>query len=471
MSHFAQAPDPDALIDAPTREADRYPTLSEAGRRTLDFMREHPAAPIFRNHSGNRLTAQEVESLRAYTQEVLAATPGWPEGGQPPWLNDFVNHACRDVPAYRGYQPLRSDGGHGAGGQAFEALPTICRADLAADIARFVPDWVEVDRLINFRTTGTTGNPLLIASHPLVAGRYLAYHLRALRRFGVQPRHGSGQVGVVLLGYQRKCFTYTSVTPLMGESGLAKINLHPVDWHAPQDRCTYLEAMAPEIIAGDPISFAELLSLTVKLQPRALLSVSMMLLPGLRQALETRFACPVLDLYSLNEVGPVAVFDPAVNGHVLLQHRLLVEILDPSGHRVPPGERGEITLTGGFNFCLPLLRYRTGDYAALSCAGPTPVLLGLSGRPPVRFRTAQGQWVNNIDVTHALGALALPQFGLHQRADGSLTLRLSHSALALGPAALLALRPLLGDVLMDVQAIAMQDKIVQYTTDLVEAGA
>ena len=117
-------------VEAATTDADRYPTLSDAGRRMLDFMREHRAAPMFRNQSGNRLTAHEVESLRVYTQEVLAAEPGWPEGGQPSWLDDFVHRTCRDVPAYRAY---RTDGGRS---DCFENLPTVCRGDLAADIAR-----------------------------------------------------------------------------------------------------------------------------------------------------------------------------------------------------------------------------------------------------------------------------------------------------------------------------------------------
>ena len=45
-------------------DAERFPTLGEAGRRMLDFLRNHPAAPIFRNASGNRLLATEVEQLR-----------------------------------------------------------------------------------------------------------------------------------------------------------------------------------------------------------------------------------------------------------------------------------------------------------------------------------------------------------------------------------------------------------------------
>jgi phenylacetate-CoA ligase len=274
--------------------------------------------------------------------------------------------------------------------------------------------------LINYRTTGTTGHPLLIASHPLVAASYLSFHKRALRRFGVEPRHHRGQVGVVLLGFQKQCFTYVSVTPAMDDSGLAKLNLHPDDWRTPSDRGRYLEALNAEILTGDPLSFAELLRLNVALTPRALLSTSMTLLPALRALLEHRFQCPVLDLYSLNEAGPIAVFDPAVSGHVLLQHRLYVEILDPDDHPVAPGQRGEITLTGGFNFCLPLVRYRTGDFAELTNVGNEPVLRALEGRSPVTFRTQSGESINNIDVTHVLKDLPLAQFSLQQRADGSL---------------------------------------------------
>ncbi|MFL6656555.1 MAG: capsule biosynthesis protein CapK [Massilia sp.] len=443
-------------------ERDNFPTLSDAGRRTLQMMREHPSAPIFRNTSGNKLLAHEVEALRAFERSVMDADIGWTSGTVPDWVMPFVAKAYEDVPHYRA---------HGSPPRQFADLAPVTRANLAADIAQFVPDSVSTERMINFRTTGTTGQPLLIASHPMVAGSYLAFHKRALQRVGVTPGHGKGQVGVMLLGHQRRCFTYVSVTPTMDESGLAKINLHPNDWRDIEDRARYLDAMAPEILAGDPISFAELLALPVTLRPRALLSVSMMLLPGMRQRLEQRFACPVLDIYSLNEVGPVAVFDAQLGGHLLLQPQLFVEILDASGQSVPDGERGEITLTGGFNFCLPLLRYRTGDYGALRHTPHGPVIMDLSGRSPVRFLTAGGEWVNNVDVTHALHPLAIAHYSVHQAADGSLVLRLCAAAMALADDATRALAGLFGSQAVSVQALEADDKTLQYTSDLAGAQA
>jgi len=444
-------------------DADRYPTLTPAGRRLLDFMKEHPHAPIYRNESGNRLTAEEVGQVRQFEAEMAVTPIDWRPGSPPRWLEDFTRQVYAEVPHYQrlGSPPLQ-----------FTDIPTVSRADLSRNIAAFVPDPVPLDRLINFRTSGTSGHPLLLASHPVVAASYLAFHQRALKRFGIKLLAGTGEVGVVLLGHQTTCFTYVSVTPTMGEAGLAKINLHPADWRDPADRARYLDDLKAEVYAGDPISFAELLNLPVQWHPKALLSTSMALLPGLRQRLEDRFLCPVLDLYSMNEAGPIAVADPAAGGHVLLQPRMYVEILDDDDQPLPPGTRGEITLTGGFNFCLPLLRYRTGDHAALDFSGPEPMLTGLSGRPPVRYRTRSGEWINNIEITHALRPFAMPQWTVHQDMTGFVTL--THAGMdSMNPQLTEILQTLFGadQPLKIQQSQFLEGKVVQYTTDLTDDPA
>ncbi len=445
--------------DALHRE--RFPTLSAAGQRMLDFMRDHPHAPVYRNHSGNRLLAHEVALVRSFEGEVAGATVGWTPGTPPAWIDRFVAETFATVPHYRAraMMPAR-----------FDNIAPVARADLAADIAAFVPDHVETARLLQFQTTGTTGHPLVVPSHPLVAARYAAFHKRALRRAGVIPAHGAGQVGVVLLGFQESCFTYVSVSPTMGESGLAKINLHPNDWRHPDDRARYLDAMAPEIVAGDPISLREYATLPCTVAPGAILSVSMALHAGLRRLLEKRFGCPVLDIYSLGEVGPVAVHDETAGGHLLLQPRLYVELLGDDGRPVAPGERGEITVTGGFNFCLPLLRYRTGDHASLAYGPDGPVLQDLAGRRPVRY-FGRGQWWNNIDVTHALQSLPLSRFTLHQAGNGALTLGLAADSIHCAPAALAALAGLFGDADIAVARITLDDKVRQYTSGFGGAAA
>jgi len=433
-------------------DAERYPTLSEHGARMLEFLREHPSAPIYRNRSGNRLLPEEVARARDFERLVAAAPPTWMPGSRPPWLDEFVAHCLADVPFYRR-----------RGVANFAEMPTIHRAELSQDITAFVPDSAPIDRLINFRTTGTTGHPLLLASHPTVAASYLAFHRKALRRFGIELRHGRGQVGIVLVGFQRKCFTYISVNPTLDESGLAKINLHPDDWRDPGDRARYLDALDAEVLTGDPLSFAELLRLPLRTRPRAMLSTSMTLLPGFAQELEARFGCPVLDIYSMNEAGPVAV--GVERGHALLQHRMFVEILAPDGRDCAAGERGEVTLTGGFNAWLPLLRYRTGDYASLEWRDGEWLLKGLEGRPPVTFRTASGDALNNIEVTHRLQDLSLAQWTLHQDRADALHLRWCGTPGLDGELRRL-LGELFGGVAITIEKVPGFDgKVIQYTRD------
>jgi phenylacetate-CoA ligase len=223
-------------------DSDRFPSITESGRKMLLFLAEHPNAPIFRNKSGNRLTDEDIGFLREREKSIEESRPGWPKGGQPRWIDDFVADCIESVPFYRRY---------GFPGE-LSALPLVSRADLGHDISAFVPDTVPIDRLVNYRTSGTSGHPLLIASHPRVAASYLLYLKRALGRFGIELHNGKGQVGVLLVGWQKECFTYVSVTPIMDESGLAKINLHPDDWKSPDDRWKYIDALRPEVITGDP---------------------------------------------------------------------------------------------------------------------------------------------------------------------------------------------------------------------------
>jgi len=437
-------------------DAERYPTLTEAGRALLQRMREHPTAPLFRNRSGNRLLPDEVSALREYERRIATRPLGWAPDKPPAWIHAFVDDVYAGVPYYRRQERPAT----------FQNIGTVERGDLSADIAAFVPDSVGLERMINFQTTGTTGHPLVLPSHPVVAGRYLAFHKRALARFGVQLSNGAGEVGVILLGFQKKCFTYVSVTPTMNESGLAKINLHPGDWRNPDDRGKYIDAMRPEVIAGDPISFSTLLEFPLEHRPKALISVSMALSPALRTVLEERFACPVLDIYSMNEAGPLGVFDAALEGYLLLQPDMYVETVDVRGCVVPEGEVGEITLTGGFNFCLPLLRYRTGDHGVLANTPAGPVIRRLHGRKPVRFLTEQGNWINNIDLTHALAKLPLSRYAVHQAADGEVTLCLAPQELQWGGEGERLLSFALEGRTVSVRSLKSEDKVLQYTTDL-----
>ncbi|MFC7616142.1 hypothetical protein ACFQV2_24385 [Actinokineospora soli] len=113
----------------------------------------------------------------------------------------------------------------------------------------------------------------------------------------------------------------------------------------------------------------------------------------------------------------------------------------------------------------PLLRYRTGDHAALAWRDGSPVLVGLEGRAPVRFRAASGRWVESIEVTQVLSALGLPAYTVDQDASGAITVSIPEDA----PAALVAsaAASLLGPVTVVAADLRGATKPQRYTSQMI----
>ena len=92
-----------------------------------------------------------------------------------------------------------------------------------------------------------------------------------------------------------------------------------------------------------------------------------------------------------------------------------------------------------------------------------PLLVDFEGRAPVVFTSMSGASINNLDVTTVLRPIELPQFGVHQRADGSLLVRLRD--LVVSDEVARALRGIFGpDQRIDFEAIRADEwKVVPYS--------
>lgn len=457
---------PPPEIENPKSASERFPLLTERGYHLLERLQQHPYAPRYTHLGYDQMTPGGLGRAAGFASEVQASPPAWRLGEVPPWLAEFVAQCYRDVPFYRRLGPPPDN---------FFDLPCTSRADLNREPWAFVPDAQPLDGLIVYNTSGTTGHPLDILTHPDTLALYLPLLRAALAGYGLALAGGPERVSIVLVCAQKRTYTYAAVSAVLGQGGFVKVNLSPSDWRDPGDRARFLDDCCPEIYTGDPLAFSELAKLPLQTRPKALVSTAMALSRVLKQSLEARFGCPVLDIYSLNETGPVAYVSPSrEGGYQLLQPRLYVEVLDASGAPCMPGKRGEIVVSGGFNPFLPLLRYQTGDYARLEFFGAQPRLMDLEGRPPVTFRAANGQALNNIDVSLALREFALTQYTLHQSADGALLFRARESGVGAEQ-----LRQALLNLFGRTQAVTVEitdtlassaDKLIQYTTDLPDAS-
>lgn len=416
---------------------ERHPLLTGAGWERHRYLREHPHAPRWTTETGDRLTAGELAGVERFRAALWEGRFPRPPGWIPPPILEWLEERHPRIPWLRrrlppGWLTPGGEGGAELGegvAQAWAGLPTTSRETLATTPELLVPDDLPLERMIIYRTAGTTGHPLLVPHHPEAVSCYPVLLAFALGRWGIHPDWTASPAGCILVGAQSHTVTCAAVLAAWGGCGFAKINLHPEQWRDPADRSRFLADLDPPLITGDPLSLAQLLQLDPPIRPRALVSTAVALNPVLRQRLEERFGCPVIQWYSLTETGPIGYGCPRGEGYHLLPHDLHLEVLDSGGGVLPPGERGEITVSGGRNPFVPLVRYRTGDWGSVDhrpcgCGDPMPRIRGLEGRQPVRFRDAAGGEVNSVDLARLLREFPLLQHHCMQRRDHSLVVRL-----------------------------------------------
>lgn len=408
----AQARPSDTLLRPTLRDDDeRVPCLGARGRAAIRRLREHPDAPNWTYAVGDRLRPSDLEALDALRAALDAAVRD-PQ----PW--DWRRPSATVLAALAERLPhvpwLRRHVGDRSLDSDWGELATSSRDDLARDFTAFVPDDVDLEPMLIYRTAGTTGHPIAVPHHARAVAAYLPLIEQTLRGFGLDLAAIAGQdddprsptVAALLLSAQLRTYTYATALSAWGGAGFAKLNLRPTDWRDADAPRRYLEAMAAPLVNGEPLTFAELLALRPEIAPRAMISTSVALAPGLRRRIEAALGTRVIDWYSAVETGPIAARAPDGGDDddmALLAPDLHVEIVDAEGRPQPPGVEGEIAVSGGRNPYLPLCRYRTGDRATIRLdARGQPRLHGLQGRAPVRFRADDGTPVGSVDVARAL---------------------------------------------------------------------
>jgi phenylacetate-CoA ligase len=402
----------------PIDHAERCPLLTPDGQRMLQRLREHPDAPRFNYATGDRLHPEDLPAIDHFREQLRAdRRPGLPE--PPPAILQRLAALRLQVSFFRSHIPAGLDLQ-----RDWAALPTTSRHDLALVPWEFVPDDEPLDRLVIYRTAGTTGHPITVPHHPLAIRCYEPLLEFALERHGARPSFDAHSVACFLVGAQIRTYTYAAVLYNWQGAGFAKVNLRPTEWPRADSQQRYFADLEPRFLTGDPISFAEMLRMDLPARPSALVTTSVAMSPGLKQRLSKRYQAPVIDWYSLVETGPIGYACPQGHGYHQLPTDLYVEVIRPDGSPAAPGERGEIAVTGGRNVFAPLLRYRTGDYGSIDytpcpCGDPMPRLLDLEGRVPVLIRAADGTPVSTVDLSRLLREFPLLLHEFTQHADRS----------------------------------------------------
>ncbi len=125
--------------------------------------------------------------------------------------------------------------------------------------------------------------------------------------------------------------------------------------------------------------------------------------PGMRWSIERFFDCKCYDMYGQVEAVALGMECRAGRMH-LMPDAGIVEIMDRDGSPCAPGTTGEVVATGLLNDGMPLIRYRTGDSAALareqdcSCGSSHPIIESLEGRVDDYLVTRDGRQIGRLST-------------------------------------------------------------------------
>jgi phenylacetate-CoA ligase len=116
---------------------------------------------------------------------------------------------------------------------------------------------------------------------------------------------------------------------------------------------------------------------------------------ALRPACREAWGVPLVDMYSTQEAGYIALQCPDNEHYHVQSENLVVEVLNDDGEPCLSGERGRVVVSTLHNFATPLLRYDVGDFAEVggpcSCGRGLPVITRVLGRQRNVFIRPDGE--------------------------------------------------------------------------------
>jgi len=151
--------------------------------------------------------------------------------------------------------------------------------------------------------------------------------------------------------------------------------------------------------------------------------------PALRALCREAFGADLVDAYSAEEIGYLALQCPSGPHYHVQAEGLILEVLDEDGAPCGPGEVGQVVVTPLHNFAMPLLRYAIGDDAEVGapcgCGRTLPTLARIVGRTRDRLRLPGGDWRFAYNPSEAFARVpAIQRYQIAQVSAETLEIRL-----------------------------------------------
>lgn len=306
----------------------------------------------------------------------------------------LLHHAYRQLPFYRdrlaeaGFVP-----GKAVTPAVWARIPVLTRAELqAAGAALHSPEVPEGHGgRYEISSSGSTGRPVKAQGTRLVQFiwdaltlREHAWHRRDFRGKLAAIRSLPDGVGIYPNGTVGKVWG-RAMEGLFRSGPSATLSIATrVD-----EQAEWLQRVQPDYLLTYPSALRELLRHCrdrgiVYPRLREVRTLSELLPAETRRLCREAWGLKVVDMYSTQENGYLALQCPAYEHYHVQSEAVLLEVLNEAGEPCHPGEVGQVVTTPLTNFAMPMIRYAVGDLAEVGppcpCGRGLPVLRRILGR-------------------------------------------------------------------------------------------
>jgi phenylacetate-CoA ligase len=265
-------------------------------------------------------------------------------------------------------------------------LPVLTKHEVRTRLADLCSRAFAQGELLQFRTGGSTGVPLILYITEDVSERRNAAARRSDRWSGWEV----GEMVAAAWGNPE--------LPRTVKEKLRSLLLNPVLYldtmeitpDAVREFARRWRVVRPTLLFGHAHSLYVLARMAAELgideiRPKGIISTSMMLIANERAVIERTFGVKATDRYGCEEVGLIGCECERHSGmHINVDH-LVVEFLRDDGSQAPAGEAAHVVLTDLLNHAMPLIRYRIEDMASwrddgCPCGRTLPMMGPVAGR-------------------------------------------------------------------------------------------
>ncbi len=320
-------------------------------------------------------------------------------------LTELIRHAYKTSEWYRPIiKSAQLNLEHHISLDDLKKLPITTKSDIRENTARFISNAFSQTSLVTAKTGGSTGVSLNLYFDDKCQQKRNAAQMYADELAGW--RIGNRVAAVwgnppVARTFKQKLRSYLLERTIY----LDTMDLNPSSMSA---FVASWRKFKPEVIFGHSHSiyiFAKYLLDTqvTDLNPKGIVTTSMMLLDHERAVIEQAFNCRVTNRYGCEEVGLIAVECEQHDGMHINSPHIILECLDANDQPVAAGQPGKLVVTDLNNFGMPLIRYRVEDVGVLSnepcaCGRNTPLLKRLEGRLADFLKKIDGGQVAGVSL-------------------------------------------------------------------------